>query len=71
MLYPGAVILPHELGKLSRVCATICDESGFERDSGTARAMAAHVIRLFMNGQTEEWELLETMRNRQKHRPVR
>ena len=70
MLYPGAVIQPHDLDKLSRVCATICDQGGVEPDSETARATATHVFRLFMNGLTEEWELLGTMRNRQRNQPT-
>ena len=67
MLYPGAIVAPHDLSKLSRVCASLCDENGIERGSRTAQAVAAHVFRLFMNGLTEEWELLGTMRHRQTH----
>jgi hypothetical protein len=67
MLYPGAVVMPEDLRKLSRVCAAICDENGVERNSGLAQVLAAHVFRLFMNGLTEERELLGTMRHRQMH----
>ena len=68
MLYPGAVVMPEDLGKLSRVCAAIFDENGIEPRSDVGQAMAAHILRLFMNGLTEEWELLGTMRHRHKHR---
>ena len=67
MLYPGAVVAPDDISKLSRVCAIICDESGIESSSRAAQAVAAHVFRLFMNGLTEEWELLGIMRHRQTH----
>ena len=67
MLYPGAVVMPDDVSKLSRVCATICEETGVEPSSGMAHALAAHIFRLFMNGRTEEWELLRTMRHRQTH----
>jgi hypothetical protein len=69
MLYPGGVVMPEDLGKLSRVCATICAEHRVKPKSGKAQALAAHVFRLFMNGLTEEGELLGTMRHRQKHGP--
>jgi hypothetical protein len=67
MLYPGGVVMPDDLSKLSRVCATICDENGVEPTSGTAQSLAAHIFRLFMNGLTEEWELLGIMRHRKSH----
>ena len=54
MLYPGAVVMPEDLGKLSRVCAAIFDENGIEPRSDVGQAMAAHILRLFMNGLTEE-----------------
>ena len=41
MLYPGAVVMPEDLGKLSRVCAAICDENGIEPRSDVGQAMAA------------------------------
>ena len=64
MLYPGAVVMPDDLRKLSRVCATICDENAVAPSSTVGQALAAHTFRLFMNGLTEEQELLATMRNR-------
>ena len=67
MLYPGAVVAPDDLNKLSWVCATIYDENGIVPSSRTGQAIAAHVFRLFMNGLTEEWELLRIMRHRQTH----
>jgi len=67
MLYPGGVVMPDDLSKLSRVCATICAEHEVKPKSGMAQALAAHIFRLFMNGLTEEYELLDAMRHRQKH----
>lgn len=64
MLYPGAVVMPDDLENLARVCAIICDESGVEPSSGSGQALAAHIFRLFMNGLTEERELLGAMRHR-------
>ena len=55
MLYPGAVVMPGDVAKLARICATVCEENGVEPSSGTAQALAAHIFRLFMNGLTEEW----------------
>jgi hypothetical protein len=68
MLYPGGVVMPDDLSKLSRVCAKICAEHKVKPKSGNAQALAAHVFRLFMNGLTEEDELLGTMRNKHKHK---
>jgi len=64
MLYPGAIVMPDEIRKLSHVCATICDESGVALGSKGGQALAAHIFRLFMNGLTEELELLGAMRHR-------
>jgi hypothetical protein len=71
MLYPGAIVWPDDLNKLSRVCATICGENGFEPRSGIANALATQIFRLFMNGLTEERELLGVMRNRCAHQSAK
>jgi hypothetical protein len=67
MLYPGAVVMPDDLRNLSRVCAIICSETGVEPSSGSGQALADHTFRLFMNGLTEERELLGAMRHRYGH----
>lgn len=67
MLYPGAVLMPDDVHKLSRVCAIIFKEKGVEPSSGRARDLAADILRLFMNGLTEEQELLRTIRHKQAH----
>jgi hypothetical protein len=64
LLYPAGVVRPHDLDKLSRVCRTICAEFGVHPESAFAQSVGSHILRLYMNGLTEEWELLRSMRNR-------
>jgi hypothetical protein len=64
MLYPGGVIYPSELKRLSRVCRRLCDEIGLPPKSDAGHGLAAHVLQLFMNGITEADELIRLVRNR-------
>ncbi|MBZ9973868.1 MULTISPECIES: hypothetical protein [unclassified Mesorhizobium] len=53
-----------ELAMLTRVYKAICLERGIPFDSPRREKVAAHIFMLFMNGFTDEDELLFTMRNR-------
>ncbi|WP_131803266.1 hypothetical protein [Mesorhizobium sp. LCM 4576] len=64
MLYPGQVVTNDELDMLTRVYKTISQERGLPADSPRCEKVAAHIIKLFMNGLTDEDELLFAVRNR-------
>ena len=64
MLFPGGVIAPSELEQLRRIHRTICSDVHLLPESGPAQRIASHLMKLFMNGTTDETELLRIMRNR-------
>lgn len=64
MLFPGGVIAPSELEQLRRVHRTICQDVQLRPESDSAERIASHLMKLFMNGMTDEDELLRTMRHR-------
>jgi hypothetical protein len=53
-----------ELAMLGRVHKTICRERDIALDSTRGRRIAAHLFKMFLNGLTEEDELLHAIRNR-------
>ncbi|TPI46768.1 hypothetical protein FJ946_29985 [Mesorhizobium sp. B2-4-7] len=63
MLYPGRFLGPSDIVMLAHVCHSVCKERGVAPASNEAARIAAHVLRLFMNGLTEEDELLDAERN--------
>ncbi|TIN90812.1 MAG: hypothetical protein E5Y06_30990 [Mesorhizobium sp.] len=63
MLYPGRFLGPSDIVKLAHVCETVCNERGVALASQDGERIAAHVLRLFMNGMTAESELLDVERN--------
>ncbi|ESY74488.1 hypothetical protein X740_31800 [Mesorhizobium sp. LNHC221B00] len=63
MLYPGRFLGPSDIVKLAHVCETVCNERGVALASQDGERIAAHVLRLFMNGLTAESELLDAERN--------
>ncbi|ARP64367.1 hypothetical protein A9K65_014000 [Mesorhizobium sp. WSM1497] len=63
MLYPGRVLEPSDVEMLARVCRTVCKERGVPLGSQNGERIAAHVLRLFMNGLTGASELLDAQRN--------
>ena len=67
MLFPGGSISPDDLAKLSRVCRTACEETGLALNSAKAEAIATNLMKLFMNGLTDEDELLFAVRRRAVH----
>jgi hypothetical protein len=64
MLYPGQVVMDDELAMLARVHKTLCRERGIELDSVRGQRLAAHLFKMFLNGLTEQEELLHAARNR-------
>jgi len=64
MLYPGQIVMDDELAMLARVHKTLCQEREIELDSSRGQKVAAHLFKMFLNGLTEEDELLHAMRNR-------
>jgi hypothetical protein len=62
MLFPGGSLSAVEVTKLRRVCRTACEERGVALESAEAAAIARHVMKLFMNGLSDEDELVDTMR---------
>ena len=64
MLYPAQSLSPGEIAMLSRVSRTICEELSLPLASERAQKTAAHILKLFMNGLTDEAELLDAERNR-------
>jgi hypothetical protein len=64
MLFPGGVIAPSELRQLRRIHRTICSDTQLPPESVPAERIASHLMKLFMNGMTDETELLRIMRNR-------
>lgn len=64
MLFPGQVVMSDELAMLTRVYKTICEERRIPVDSPRCQKVAAHIFKLFMNGLTDEDEILHAMRNR-------
>jgi hypothetical protein len=63
MLYPGRVLEPSDIEMLAHVCHTVCKERGVPVASQIGERMAAHILRLFMNGLTGQSELLDAERN--------
>jgi|UPI00047FA4A8 hypothetical protein len=63
MLYPGRFLEPSDVVLLAHVCQAVCKERGVLPASHDGERIAAHVLRLFMNGLTGENELLEAERN--------
>jgi hypothetical protein len=63
MLYPGRFLGPSDIVMLAQVCQAVCKERGVLPASHDGERIAAHVLRLFMNGLTGETELLEAERN--------
>lgn len=63
MLYPGRFLEENEIGMLARVFQTVCKEGGILPVSQQGERLAAHLLKLFMNGLTGEHELLEAERN--------
>ncbi|TPK66266.1 hypothetical protein FJ963_03505 [Mesorhizobium sp. B2-1-4] len=63
MLYPGRFLEPSDIEMLARVCHAICKERGVPLGSHNGELIAAHVLRLFMNGLTGASELLDAERN--------
>jgi hypothetical protein len=49
---------------LRRVHRTICKDAHLKPESERAQRIASHLMKLFMNGMTDEDELLRTMRHR-------
>ncbi|RUU06720.1 hypothetical protein EOD10_33845 [Mesorhizobium sp. M7A.T.Ca.TU.009.01.3.2] len=70
MLYPGRFLEPSDIEMLARVCHTVCKERGVPLASESGEHIAAHVLRLFMNGLTGQSELLDAERNWVKQRSV-
>ncbi|TPI78002.1 hypothetical protein [Mesorhizobium sp. B2-8-9] len=64
MLYPGQFVMSDELDMLTRVYKTISQERGLPADNPRCEKVAAHIFKLFMNGLTDEDELLFAVRNR-------
>ncbi|BCM21818.1 hypothetical protein MJ8_56150 [Mesorhizobium sp. J8] len=64
MLYPGQVVTSDELEMLTRVYRSISQERGIPANSPRCEKVAVHIFKLFMNGLTEEDELLFAVRNR-------
>ena len=67
MLFPGGSLSPDDLAKLCRVCRAACEEAGLALNSARAEAIATNLMTLFMNGLTEEDELLHAVRRRAAH----
>ncbi|TIM23518.1 MAG: hypothetical protein E5Y74_05640 [Mesorhizobium sp.] len=63
MLYPGRFLEPSDIEMLARVCHTVCKERGVPLASESGEHIAAHVLRLFMNGLTGRNELIHAERN--------
>ncbi len=63
MLYPGRFLEPSDVEMLAHVCHTVCNECGVPLASERGERIAAHVLRLFMNGLTGPNELLDAERN--------
>jgi hypothetical protein len=70
MLYPGRFLEPSDIEMLARVCHMVCKERGVPLASESGEHIAAHVLRLFMNGLTKRNELLDAERNWVKQRSV-
>lgn len=70
MLYPGRFLEPSDIEMLARVCHTVCNERRVSLSSQNGERIAAHVLRLFMNGLTGQSELLDAERNWTKQRSV-
>jgi hypothetical protein len=70
MLYPGRFLEPSDIEMLARVCHMVCKERGVPLASENGERIAAHVLRLFMNGLTGQSELLDAERNWAKQRSV-
>ncbi|PBB83964.1 MULTISPECIES: hypothetical protein [unclassified Mesorhizobium] len=64
MFYPGHVVMDDELAMLAGVHKTLCQERGIELDSLRGQRLAAHLFKMFLNGLTEQEELLHAARNR-------
>ena len=64
MLYPGHVVMDDELAMLAGVHKTLCQEHGIELDNVRGQKLAAHLFKMFLNGLTEQEELLHAARNR-------
>lgn len=64
MLYPGQIVMDDELAMLARIHKTLCEERGILLDSTRGQKLAAHLFKLFLNGLTEEDEILYAARNR-------
>lgn len=70
MLYPGRFLEPSDIEMLARICHMVCKEHGVSLSSQNGERIAAHVLRLFMNGLTGQSELLDAERNWAKQRSV-
>ncbi|TPM30019.1 hypothetical protein [Mesorhizobium sp. B2-3-4] len=64
MFYPGRFLEPKEIAMLARVTETISSERGVAPKSPERERLAAHLLKLFMNGLAGEDELLDAERNR-------
>jgi hypothetical protein len=64
MLFPGGVIIPSELEQLRRIHRALCSDAHLTPESAPAQRIAGHLMKLFLNGMTDEAELLRTMRHR-------
>lgn len=63
MLYPGRFLGPSDIEMLAQVCHTVCKERALPLASQNGERIAAHILRLFMNGLVEQNELLDAERN--------
>lgn len=66
MLYPGQFIFPDQLEKLGRALKNVLDEVGLDAKSAEAEQIALNIMKLFMNGLTEEDELVAAAKNRSR-----
>ncbi|MBZ9684288.1 MULTISPECIES: hypothetical protein [unclassified Mesorhizobium] len=50
MFYPGRFLEPNDIEMLARVAETISNERGVASKSPQRERLAAHLLKLFMNG---------------------